>query len=287
MHPWRFAACSVGAVFLLGACVDKTASDERGAVRATDGGAPATSTPEEPDPVIEVQVGPDATCPAPPGATEVPEGAEGAVQCAPPGAPLLLDFAAGDTFGDFAATLSGGTYVYPSSGDYALVSDFSAGDWHISGTVGDYSGFALFLQDCTRIDASAYRGIRFTISGTLEVGTQINFHVGTAADEIASAWFEEQGTPADAPNFGRCRPASTNQYDGTCGEPTVKIPITQSPQVVTVCWDNLRGGVPESGVVAAELTRIGWTLEPPAGLEEGAVEAYAIDLRVDDVSFVE
>jgi hypothetical protein len=100
-----------------------------------------------------------------------------AIACPTPVDALILDFTydpSGDgaqaTFGDFAQTFSGGTFVYPNEETmpmYPLTSDVTGDNWHITGTVGDYSGFGLFFQDCTKLDASAFDGIEFTIGRTL------------------------------------------------------------------------------------------------------------------------
>jgi hypothetical protein len=84
------------------------------------------------------------------------------VACLPVTVPLITDFTfvadggAATTvhFGDDTTTFSGGEFVYPTSG-YAVISDVTGNNWHISGAIGDYSGFGLSFDGCSNVDASA------------------------------------------------------------------------------------------------------------------------------------
>ena len=193
------------------------------------------------------------------------------------------------TFGDFTQTFSGGTFVYPNEETmplYPLTSDVTEDHWHITGEVGDYSGFGLFFQDCAKFDASAFDGIQFTISGDVGMGTTLEFRVGTAADAVSHEWLHENGQTAEPANFGRCLPPGDNQYDGNCSEPKVTVTVTESPEVVTVFWDDLTGGSPESSVAPSELTSVAWALPAPAGVGTEGVTTYSVDLVVDDLKFV-
>jgi hypothetical protein len=221
----------------------------------------------------------------------------GAVACPNPTQALIHSFtyvpadgAAADagvsdiTFGDFSATsLSGGTFIYPTS---AITSDMSGSNWHITGTVGDYTGMGLYFNNCALIDASAYRGISFTISGTINspAPNTLTLGVSIAADTIATSWYQtypEAG--AATPNFGRCIPASSNKYDGTCGDPQKAITITSTPTPVTILWGDLIGGKPVASVNPAEITGVYWFF-PWTG---AGAASYTIDIIIDDLSFVE
>ncbi|MGC4091611.1 MAG: hypothetical protein QM756_27770 [Polyangiaceae bacterium] len=145
------------------------------------------------------------------------------------------------TFGDFTMTFSGGTFVYPNgtTATYPLTSDVTMNNWHVTGNVGDYSGMGLyFANDCAKLDASAFTGISFTISGTLPAGMQsMKLSVGTAGDSIPSSWLKANGEPAAKPNFGRCMPVTpNNKYDGTCGAPEASFTVTSTPTTVTIKW---------------------------------------------------
>jgi hypothetical protein len=226
-----------------------------------------------------------------------------AVACKPISGPLLIDFtysptdSAGNalptdtiTFGDFTNTLSGGTFVYPNgAATYALTSNVTASNWHVTGSVGDYSGLGLFLQDCTKIDASGYSGMSFVISGSVAKGNSVTFQVATAADDIPATWLNAHkasaATADEKPNFGRCTPASS-QYDGTCGSPTFPVPVTATPTKVTVKWTDLVGGKPQASPTPSEITGIRWVLPNPDGVGTGSVTPYAVDITIDDVNFV-
>ena len=220
-----------------------------------------------------------------------------AIACPTPTDSLIMDFTddpSGEgvqaTFGDFTETFSGGTFVYPSEETmplYPLTSDVTEGDWHITGEVGDYSGFGLFFQDCTKFDASAFDGIEFTIRGDVGMGNTLEFRVGTAANTVSHEWLHENGQTAEPVNFGRCIPPGSNQYDGSCTEPKVSVTVTDTPEVVTVLWEDLTGGSPESFVTPSELTSIAWALPAPSGVGTESVITYSVDLVIDDLRFVD
>ncbi|MET0412205.1 MAG: hypothetical protein ABW217_12965 [Polyangiaceae bacterium] len=196
----------------------------------------------------------------------------------------------GVTFGDFTATWSGGTYVYPNAADdpYVLSSDMSSGEWHMSGNIGTYTGFGLYFSNCTRIDASAFAGISFTIRGNVAMGGAITLQVSTSEDEISHLWLNSQPappSPAATANSGRCLPAM-NQYDGTCAIPTFSVPITPSATTIEVRWADLTGGSPSASVNPSEITGISWILPNPPGAGTATPTPYAAELYVDDLSFI-
>jgi hypothetical protein len=239
------------------------------------------------------------------GTTSAAGAATGPVACLPPKG-LITDFTYTPTkadgtassttqvdFGDYTSSYSGGTFIYPTTGTYPLTSDVTQSNWHITGTVGDYSGFAFFNGGCTKIDASAFKGISFVISGSVATGTTtantVTLTVGTAANDITGEWLNAHkaaATDADVYNFGRCTPASANKYDGTCGSPSKTFAVTSSPTTVTVLWADLTGGKPQAGVTPSELTSIGFFVPPPVGVGTASVSTYAVDITLDDMQFV-
>jgi hypothetical protein len=228
----------------------------------------------------------------------------GAVACLPPTVALITDFtytAGGSSstsqagFGDYTTTYSGGTFIYPESAS-ALASNVTQSNWHITGNVTDYAGFGFYnANGCTKIDASAYKGISFVISGTVSTGVAatantVTLSVGTAADDITAAWLNANLAAGATPvaNFGRCTPTSaTNKYDGTCGGPQkTGIPVTTTPTTVTVLWAELTGGKPDASVTPSELVSISWVLPNPTGVGTTSVVPYPVDIVVDDIQFV-
>jgi hypothetical protein len=221
-----------------------------------------------------------------------------ATACALPTAPLISDFstpdAADSTKVNFPGPPSGGTYFYPANSQvpaptFPISSDATKGNLHVSGTIGDYSGFGLYFDNCSKLDASAYKGLRFTIQGSVPMGDVVTFSVGTAGDEVAASWLNAHkaaATDADKPpNFGRCMPAS-GQYDGTCNAPTKSVPVTATATTVTVLWSELQGGKPEATVNPSELTFIAWAFPAPEGAGMAAPTTYMADVTVDDLQFV-
>lgn len=250
---------------------------------------------------------PVAAEPAGPGVEADPTG--GARRCAAPAAPLLLDFEVANNgptqalFGDFQNVLSGGTYFYPEGGGAGLVSNVATGSWSISGTVTEPAGFGLFF-DCQALDASAFVGIAFRVSGSfgsggvaperlvtdagvvLEGGSpgEIELVVGSAANDVARSWFVQRGASPPGASFGRCFPVG-EQFDGSCRATRLRIPVSAEPRDVVVRFAELGAGSPEPGLNPAELTTIAWEL-PRVGVADAGTEPYSFDLVLDDIRFV-
>ncbi len=214
-----------------------------------------------------------------------------------------LDGGGGDpsAFGDFATTFSGSSYVYPNgAANFPLVADFSQQNWHITGTVGDFSGFGLVFSlassatgGCDEVDASMFSGISFSIKGSVPIAgalaNSVQFTVGTAADDVAASWLDaHKATPttADAtPSFGTCMPVS-NQYDGTCGSPSLKVPLTDTATVINVKWTDLVGGKPAASPDPTKITFISWVIPTPPGAGGASPTTYMVDLTIDDLQFL-
>jgi len=255
-------------------------------------------------------VGGGTTTPAGTGGTTAPAGTGGAGTtgttgavstdgklCLGPTQGLITDFTyAGGTdttqvhFGD-ATTLGGGEYVYPTGTDsYPLTSDMSASSWHISGTVGTYSGFGLYFDNCSRIDASAYTGISLMISGTVEQDGMVTFGVDTLDDSITAAWLNSHGSTG-ATNPGRCNPpadSTLNQYSqSACANPTVSIPVTATPTAQRILWTDFTGGKPESSVTGSDIIAIHWFFPNPPGAGTASPTTYNVDITLDNLSFTQ
>lgn len=203
---------------------------------------------------------------------------------APPPAPI----ADSASFGDFTSTFSGSTFVYPGVGTaYPVTSDVSMNDWHLSGSLGDYSGFGIAFANCYLVDASAYDGIAFTISGSVPMGDSITLNVGTAANDVSHVWLNATNMPDPMlpANAGRCIPAAS-QYDGSCGAPNVTVPVTAAPTTVEVTWAELTGGQPASTVNPAEITSLSWNFPAPPGAGTATPTPYDVDVVIDDLRFL-
>jgi hypothetical protein len=193
------------------------------------------------------------------------------------------------SFGDFKTTFSGGTYIYPDAAGTGLTSDVSGSNWHISGTVATYSGLGLYWNisggvACALLDASAFKGIKMTISGSVPAPNALNMSVSTAADTITTDWWAKNTVaPATySPTFGRCTPPDNNQYDGFCSAPSKIIPVTATPTTVTILWADLTGGKPSPSVTPKELTGMSFYFTWNG---TGSV-AYPVDITIDDLSFI-
>lgn len=246
------------------------------------------------------------------------------IPCATPTGALILDFAsavaaagdagadAGDasapvptgdaainaSFGDFTTSFSGGTYRYPADGAWPVNSDVTQGNWRMTGDIGTYSGFGLYFggmvspstEACNIVDLSMYDGISFTISGSVAMGNTLTMSVAIAANNASHIYLNTVAMPAPAMpvavNSGRCIPPGANQFDGSCAAPSAAVAVTAQPTTVTMLWSDFAMGRPDATVNPAEITGIAWAFPPPAGVGGDMVMPYAIDLTIDDITFV-
>ena len=219
------------------------------------------------------------------------------VACLPVTVPLITDFTyvpdGGSPttvqFGDDTTTFSGGEFVYPTSGNYVVTSDVTGNNWHISGTIGDYSGFGLSFDRCSVVDASAYKGISFTLSGVVAAGSIVTMDVGTLNDTIAASWLNAHGGTATADAPGRCIPTSgTTAYaQSSCLDPTDTILITSIPTTINLMWSDFSGGRPEASVNPSDILTIYWYLPPPPGVGTSSVTTYTADITIDNLKFIQ
>jgi hypothetical protein len=230
------------------------------------------------------------------------------VLCPLPAQPLITDFtyvapdggvadAAVATqynhFGD-TTTLGGSEFAYPLDGTWPVTSDVSGSNWHIFGTLGTYSGFGLYFDNCTHVNASAYAGISFTISGSVALGGMVTMGVGTLKNVIAASWLLAHpvagGTTPDPAAPGRCIPVATtatNQYtQSECADATKTVPVTATPTTISIRWADFTGGKPELGVTPSDITNVYWFFPPPAGAGSTTPTTYAADITIDDLKFI-
>ena len=73
--------------------------------------------------------------------------------------------------------------------------------------------FGLGFDGCSRVDASGYRGISFTISGSVPQGSVVTMGVGTLNDTIASSWLNAHGGDGSVkPGRRRCLRSAPAQW---------------------------------------------------------------------------
>jgi len=205
------------------------------------------------------------------------------------------------SFGAYGDQLYGGTYVYPTScTDTCVLSsapsatplsqDLSMGNWHITGTVGNYSGFGLYINQRTApvdpmtgtapytgipyhfIDASAYSGLKFTISGNAGPSGSVTAVMQSRATTGPTASTVNDLFPSPGrvnSTCGTCPPPAT-----ACGNLEVAVPVTATPTPVTITW--AQAGIPDP----AAFMSISWRFLFTAGT------TYPVDLVVDDIEFV-
>lgn len=144
-----------------------------------------------------------------------------------------------------------GIFKYPNE----FAQSFEDGAWHLSGSVGQGSGFGLEF-DC-ETDASAYSGIEFTLRG--DAGTnQINMLVETASNI------------QDACKGGTC--------SASCMAPAAAVNHPGGEETYTFLWEDFQDGSPDDTPDPGEITAIRWEFQGQG--------SFPVDFYVDDIRFV-
>jgi hypothetical protein len=159
--------------------------------------------------------------------------------------------------------LDGGVYVYPSSLSPA------AGDFlRFDGQVKDYTGMGVWLSGC--IDASKFRGLRFTISGAVGASGNVQFFLITNRDKDVNV----------DDSVGACVPADPNDPWPSCHPPAVTLPVTAAPTTQSIPWTALKNGSPSATTNGSDIIAIEWAFD-----WSGSATPYAAQLTIDDLQF--
>ena len=190
-------------------------------------------------------------------------------------------------FGPWGQSLSGGAYVYPSDGSanpcdsaspYPITQSFTSGAWNVTGTVGTYSGMGIwwvcatgggsFASSCL-IDASAYTGISFKISGDAGPKGTIMVNVGTPS--TVGIAVDSAGNPKSC---AKCTA-------GPSCMKTASVPVTPTPTTVSFTWAELDVTEPDA------IEQILLMLPDPCSYTTGTCVAtpYSANVTVDDMTF--
>jgi hypothetical protein len=214
-------------------------------------------------------------------------GTTAASGCPQPLPALITDFETA-TAPDATQVRFGGNGVLSGGGSVwgGLASEVVAGTWHISGTVTDYAGFNFYIDNCTPINASAYKGLSFTLSGgATNQGTPVTLGMSTINDTPSAAWLISKGdTQAKETDPGTCTPTSGNgrYYHPGCADPSKSIDVPTAATPVSVLWTDLTGGQPDVSPkpdqIIAMYVNLPWT-------GSGATP-YPADLTIDNLSFI-
>jgi hypothetical protein len=159
--------------------------------------------------------------------------------------------------------VAGGIYVYPdtlkaTAGEFLGFAD----------QVSDYTGIGVYFNGC--IDASRYRGVRFTISGEVGSSGTVRFFPVVNRNRDVSTEF----------SVGACVPDDASNPWPSCHPPEVSLPVTSVPTVHSVPWTAFKGGVPTATTDGSDVLTFEWAFRWQPG-----DTAYQGKLTIDDVSF--
>jgi hypothetical protein len=164
----------------------------------------------------------------------------------------------------------GGLFSYGAVGA-APVTDVSGGNLHVTGTIKDYSGSGLYVAYCT--DASAFDGVRFTISGDAGPSKKVSFFLQTNSNLY----------PDPAAMKGECTDATEATKFTACSHPFYSVTVGAEPVPVEITWAKLTGGLPAAAATTTgkDIVGFSWVF---AWAASGT--PYDVDVTIDDVEFI-
>lgn len=181
-----------------------------------------------------------------------------------PDQPIITSFD-GFTAGAWISpgNVAGGIYVYPDTFK-ATAGEFLGFDDEVS----NYTGIGVYFNGC--VDASSYRGVRFTISGDAGSSGTVRFFPVVNRNRDVSTEF----------SVGACIPDDASDPWTSCHPPEVSLPVTSSPTVHSVPWTAFTGGVPTAKTEGSDVLTFEWAFRWQPG-----DTAYTGKLTIDDVAF--
>jgi hypothetical protein len=186
------------------------------------------------------------------------------------------------------APLVGGTFVFPACGaappepTYPLFEDYSANNWNITGTVGTFSGFGVWwvvqngpangypTYGVGMIDASAYAGIQFDVSGNPGPLGAITLAVLSANQQSSASDPSRPSCGACNPDAGVCDVAVTSSVAG----------FTGTTKTVRIRWSDL-SSTRGLALDPAKLVGITWAFP---WIQGGT--PYPVDVTIDNLQFI-
>jgi len=199
-------------------------------------------------------------------------GGSSSAGCTPmaPSMALITDFSmtspgmsGGAVFTYKGGGVSGGAVSYGTGGPMvAMTSGAMTLKMNTAATAAaQYVGASLYFDNC--VDASAYKGIKFSLGGTL---TGCTMQYSTNDSEHTSSSTDTKGSCVATSCYAPQKPIDT---------------IPASPSPMTVLWgDATNAGAPSSPVDPAKLTSIQWQFTIAAG-----TGSCSGTITIDDISF--
>jgi hypothetical protein len=192
---------------------------------------------------------------------------------------VIADWTGSTTAGRFgagggAAAAQTSPWAYPTSCETSQtpfpISMTTSGVLRVTGTVGTWSGFGLWMG--CMVDLSAYGGISFDLWGDAGPSGLLTLQVNTSPDSPPNVCTTNIGTcPADASVCSA--PAMTVHVPADRGTPT------------TLRWADFGGGAPMAGVDPTQILGLSWSF----GWVDwgGSVSApYPVDVSLGEVQLV-
>jgi hypothetical protein len=139
----------------------------------------------------------------------------------------------------------------------------------ISGQVSTFSGIGFYLYHC--LDASAFHGIQFTISG--DVGNELVSNMGSPNQLTFSVGM----LPDDKLGNG----LGTCTLPG-CTSPSYSFTVPAQPTTLRVAWEMLTGGAPIYVLDPKGISGISWSFPWPCA---ASVTPYTTHIILSDVAF--
>jgi hypothetical protein len=160
--------------------------------------------------------------------------------------------------------LEGGIYIYPEplvvkDGDFLRFDD----------QVSTWSGIGVWFAGC--INASKFRGVRFTIYGSMPSGRKLWMYAISNRNRDID----------DENSVGACAPADPQDPWATCHPPGLILPVSAEPTTQFVPWSAFADGAPSAKTDGSDMLALQWSFD-----WNETFSSYPAKLTIDDLEFV-
>jgi hypothetical protein len=162
--------------------------------------------------------------------------------------------AAPGSIADMISDASSSCTTLGSQNTFSAVYSLPTNSWHLTGTIGTYSGVGIYLVPC--FDGSSFTGVEFTVQG--DVGDEQVSDGGDGGDGGTTGGLM-QLVVAQASNNLMNTTGTAGACAANCNPASINFPVTSTPKTFTIPWTDLMDGTPTGTLdTPAQIVRIGW-----------------------------
>jgi hypothetical protein len=178
-----------------------------------------------------------------------------------------------DVISDAASTCT----TLGSQNTFAATYTLATNSFHMTGTIGTYSGIGMYLNPC--FDGSSFTGVQFTVQG--DVGDEQASDAGDGGTTGGLLQFIVAQASNNMVNTG----GTAGTCVSGCNPAFMNFPVTSTPQTITIRWTDLGGGTPTAMLdTPTQIARIGFQYVWPCEINP---TPFHTDVTISEIHLVQ